>query len=415
MAVTAGNLASPGSIAYLLKRVYSPRDVENAVYKDNPALALLPKAGGFTGESHVHAIRYRDQLGRSPDFATALSRGQDSTAGVTKGVQFLVDRVKNYQLYTLETEAILAGRDDKGSLLRTLTTEVDSALNNLGRDMGIAIYGAGYGELGQVTNVASTVFTVGEAVTNFEVGMVVVPSNGSTVSAALRSNNGSTITVVDRDAGTITVSSNADTVTTGDWLFIKGDRGTGASPTKLKIAGFEAWNPQTAPVLSSDSFFNVDRGVDPTRLAGLRLDISALTPEEGLVTALHRLAREGGRPSHVFMNFQDSKNIHLALGSKAVTEYMSVGDIGFSTIRITGPKGDVRIVPDQNAPVAIGRIVTMDTWQLKHLGDLFNTLDMDGSSLSREYNADRFEGRVAFYGNMVCYAPHANMRVILPS
>jgi hypothetical protein len=94
---------------------------------------------------------------------------------------------------------------------------------------------------------------------------------------------------------------------------------------------------------------------------------------------------------------------------------MQVGDIGFSSIRVRGPKGDVKIIPDQNAQAAVGNLLTLDTWELKHLGDMINLLDLDGARLSRESAADRFEGRMAFYGNMVCYAPGQNARLVLPS
>jgi len=256
-------------------------------------------------------------------------------------------------------------------------------------------------------------------VTNFELGMQLVASTANDT-AILRGSATPTpmvVTVVDRDAGTITVDANTDSAATGDSLHLAGDRQVAAITTfaqRLNIVGLNAWNPVTAPT-SGDSFFGVDRSIDPTRLAGLRLDISALTPEEGLITALHRLAREGGKPSHIFMNFNDSKNIHLALGSKVQTEYMSVGDIGFGSIRMTGPKGDVRIIADQNAPAAYARILTLDTWELKHLGDLFNFIDQDGSRLSRVAADDAFEGRINFYGNVVCYAPHKNMVATLPS
>lgn len=405
------------TIAYLLKKVYSSREVENAVYKDNPTLALLRKAGGFTGESHVHAIRHRDQLGRNVAFATAQSLGQGA-AGVSKGKQFVLTRQKNYQVYTLETEAILAGRDDKGSLLRTLTTEVDSALNNIGRDMAKSIFRDGAGDIGTCVSISGAgpyVAVVGDAVTNFEVGMTIVAA-ASKLGALRNSGGGVVLTGVDRSAGTITMATNPDSIVANDFLFEKGDRATGAIAFAdyLKIAGFEAWNPVAAPS-ASESFFGVDRSEDPTRLGGLRLDISTLNPEEGLVTALSVLAREGGNPSHLISSFADVKNIHLTLGSKAVMEYVSVGDVGFSSIRVTGPKGDVRVIADQNAPAAVGRLLTMGSWELKHLGDLFNMLDLDGASLSREASADRFEGRVAFYGNMLCYAPGQNMRLVMPS
>lgn len=404
------------TIAYALKRVYTQRDVENAVYKDNPFLAMVAKEGGFTGSAYVHAIRYRDTQGRSVDFATAQSAAQGAN-GTSSGLQLLITRVKNYQLYTLETEAILAGRDDKGSLIRTLTTEVDSALNNIGRDTAVACFRDGMGDRGVTTNRTGAgpfVWTVGDAITNIEVGMVVVFSNGATKTAALRGVVGEAVTAVDRDAGTFTTATNADGAASGDWVFCKGDRGAGATPAILKIAGMDAWVPPTAPS-GGESFFGVDRSPDATRNAGLRIDISTLTPEEGVVTALSRLAREGGNPDKLFMNFSDAKNIQLALGSKVQTEYVKIGDVGFSTIRVTGPKGDVMIVPDQNCPVSVGRLNTMSTWELKHLGDLYNLLDLDGARLSREPSNDRFEGRVAQYGNLLCYAPGKNARLVLPS
>lgn len=407
------------TIAYALKRVYTNREVENAVYKDNPLLGMMRKEPGFTGSHHIHAVRYRDTLARSPDFSTAQTLA-GGAAGASAGLQFLVTRVKNYQVYTLETEAILAGRDDKGSLIRTLSTEVDSALNNMGRDMAQAIYRAGHGAKGQLTAVTGAgpyTFTIGEGITNLEVGQTVVVSTGSTVTAALRNSGGGVvITAIDRDAGTFTAATNPDSAAANDWVFIKGDRATGSitSADYLKVAGLDGWVPSSAPT-SGDSFFGVDRSPDATRNAGLRIDIASYNPEEGLVTAMNRLAREGGRPSHLFMSFLDSKNVQLALGAKAETEYMSVGDIGFSSIRVRGPKGDVRIIPDQNAQAAVGNLLTLDTWAIKHLGDFINVLDLDGARLSREASADRFEGRMAFYGNVVCYAPGQNARLVLPS
>lgn len=407
------------TIAYALKRVYSGRAVENAVYKDNPLLAMMRKEGGFTGSHHIHAVRYRDTGGRNAAFATAQTLAGTSL-GATAGLQFLVTRVKNYQVYTLETEAILAGRDDKGSLLRTLTTEVDSALNNIGRDMAQDIYRMGHGAKAQLTSISGAgpyTWVVGEAITNFEVGQTVCVTAGSTVNLALRNSGGGVAIVsIDRDAGSFTTTTNPDSAVANDWISIKGDRATGVitAADYLKVSGLDAWVPSSAPA-GSESFFGVDRSPDATRNAGLRIDVSTYNPEEGLVVALHKLAREGGDPSHLFTTFSDVRNIHLALGSKAETEYMKVGDIGFSSIRVTGPKGDVRVMADQNAQAAVGNLLTLDTWAIKHLGDFINVLDLDGARLSRESAADRFEGRMAFYGNVVCYAPGQNARLVLPS
>lgn len=420
----------------ILKFVYTQQRLQNAVYEDNALLALMPKAGGFDGRSLIHAITYGNSNARNAGFAVAQSLAgvngavgngvSSSTAatdsGYNRDVNFTITRQKNYASYSLEQELILAASGkNAGAFISSITQLLDGTLQTLNNDFGRDVYGDATGALGQVTNVASLVFTVGEAVTQFEVGMALVCSNGSTKTAAIRGTTSAVpmiVTAVNRSAGTITVDANTDSCAANDWLFIAGDRITSSIATfstRSKIAGLDAWNPITAPS-GGDSFFGVDRSVDVTRLSGQRLDISALQPEEGYITALAALAREGGKPDHIFTSFTDEKNLKLALGSRVDAEYTQVGDVGFESIRLRGPKGTVKVYADRNAPVGYGRLLTMSTWELKHLGDFINKggAGSDGG-MAREYRADRFEGRMAFYGNMLCYKPSANMVATLPT
>lgn len=411
----------------ILKYVYTSRALQNAVYDKNPLFALLPKQGGFNGRSLVHAITYGNSLARSAAFATAQGRagingasGTDS--GFNRDVNFTVTRVKNYAMYTIEQELLLAASGDRASFVKGLTQLVDGTLQTLRNDFGRDVFGSGLGELGAVTAVSGSgpyTITVGEAITQIEVGMEIVCSTGSTKTAALRNSGGGVAVVsVNRSAGTFTTTTNPDSIAAGDWLFIKGDRPAGSTTaigSMLKIAGMEAWNPVTAPS-ASESFFGVDRSVDATRLSGHRLDISTLQPEEGYITALAALAREDGDPSHIFTSFTDEKNLKLALGSRVDAEYTQVGDIGFESIRLRGPNGTVKVYADRNAPVGYARVLTLNTWELKHLGDLVNKGDAAGDGgMAREYQADRFEGRMSFYGNMLCHKPSANMVAALPT
>jgi hypothetical protein len=402
------------TIAYALKRLYPQSRIDNLVYEDNPLLAMIAKEGGFGGSDTALAVRYADTQGRSATFANAQA---GAAASNQRGVQFLVTRVKDYQIYQLETEAILAADNDKAAFVKVLDTEVSSALNNFGRSRAISLYGDGIGSLGTVT-VAALVMTLANPndITNFEVGQIIVCSTGATKTAILRNGGaGQTVVAVDRDAGTFNIDVNTDGITTGDHIFIKGDRQVAAITLQsqwLRLSGLEAWNPATAP--TSTTFFNVDRSVDVTRLGGLRQDISTMNPEEGLVTAMHRLAREGGRPSHFFTNNIDAKNIQVALGSKAELEYTRIGEIGFTGIRIVGPKGDVMIYADQNAPSSVGRLLQLNTWKLRYMRELAYIQDMDGASLSRLATSDAYEGRIAFYGQLTCTSPGRNSRLVMP-
>ena len=408
----------------ILKYIYTSRALQNAVYDKNPLFALLPKSSGFNGRSLIHALTYGNSLARSAVFATAQGRaGINGASGTDVGknldVNFTITRVKNYAMYTIEQELLLAASGDRASFVKGLTQLVDGTLQTLKNDFGRDVFGSGLGELGQLTSIAGSgdpyTWTVGEAITQIEVGMEIVVSTGSTKTADLRNSGGGVVvTRVNRSAGTFQTASNPDSAAANDWLFIKGDRpvlSTAAVQmgSRLKIAGMEAWNPVTSPS-ASESFFGVDRSVDATRLAGQRLDISSLQPEEGMITALAALAREDSEPSHIFTSFNDEKNLKLALGSRVDAEYTQVGDIGFESIRLRGPNGTVRVYADRNAPVGYARLLQLDTWELKHLGDLVNKGDAAGDGgMAREYQADRFEGRMSFYGNVLCYAPHKNM------
>lgn len=417
----------------ILKYLYTSKALQNAVYEKNPLFALIPKAGGFTGRSLVHAITYGNSNARNATFATAQSlagingaanNGITTTAatdsGYNRDVNFTVTRVKNYAMYTLEQELLLASRGDKAAFVQAATQLIDGTLQTLRNDFGRDLYGDSGGWLCQATTVSGTTFTVGEGITQIEFGMALVGASSKT--AALRNTAGAItpmlVNSVNRSAGTFTVDANTDSVATGDYLWIAGDRPTTAITaysSRRKIAGMDAWNPITAPT-SGDAFFGVDRSVDVTRLAGQRLDISALQPEEGYITALAALAREDGDPSHIFTSFTDEKNLKLALGSRVDAEYTQVGEVGFESIRLRGPMGTVKVYADRNAPVGYARILSLNTWELKHLGELINNGDaMGDGGMAREYQADRYEGRFSFYGNLLCYNPAANMVATLPT
>lgn len=419
--------ATTTTIDKILKYVYTSQALQNAVYNKNPLLAMVAKSGGFNGRSLIHAITYQNSNARNATFATAQSLAgingaanngvSSSTAATDSGfnvdVNLTITRVKNYAMYTIEQEAILASKGDNGAFVSATTQLIDGTLQTLRNDFGRDLYGNASGALGQVTNVSSLVFTVGEAITQIEKGMALVCASSAT--AAIRGTTSAVpmiVTSVNRSAGTFTVDANTDSCATNDYIWIAGDRPTSAITTyasRRKIAGLDAWNPITAPT-SGDSFFGVDRSVDVTRLAGQRLDISALQPEEGYITALAAMAREDAEPSHIFTSFTDEKNLKLALGSRVESEYSAVGSVGFESIKLRGPMGEVKVYADRNAPVGYARLLQMDTWVLKHLGDLVNKGDAgsDGG-MARETLSDRYEGRFSFYGNLLCLKPSANM------
>ena len=394
-----------------LKAYYSNQKVENMTYKDYPFYAMLTKKKDFYGKNYPLPIQIGNPQGRSHTFSKAKA---NQTSSVYK--DFTLTRVKDYSLATVDNETAEASENDKGAFLKALTNEIDSAIRSSASSMATMIYGDGSGCIGQIsagTNVATATLTLADpdSVVNFEVGMTLVFAAARST-GALR-NSGSTLSIlaVNRSTGVLTMSAAINTVTgtiANDFVFVDGDR-------NLSVSGLAAWLPEAAPA-GGDNFFGVDRSVDPTRLAGVRYDGSAMSIEEALVGGLTLCSREGGNPKVVFMNYTDWSNLELALGSKVqymVTEAFGRADIGFQGIQVKTNKGVANCVADPFCPRGLAYGLTMESWALYSLKEPIRILDLDGNKILRTSDADAVELRVGGYFQLGCNAPGHNVVISL--
>ena len=403
------------SVSEALKEHYKPLRVKNMVYENNPLLALMPKYEKFGGENLPIPIIVTGPQRRSATFSTA----QDNTSTSTLK-QFLLTRSKDYSFAVIEHEAIRASQSNTDAFLRYATMEIDGAIHSLKRSLAIAMYRDGNGARGQVSAEPSTasdmVITLknAEDITNFEVGMV-LNIHSALTGGSQRTRDGSngdfTVDAIDRDAGTLTFTGEAydssGTIAADEFIFVKGDRGA-------MISGLEAWCPAAAP--GATAFFGVDRTADATRLGGNRFDGSALPIEEALIGGAARVAREGGAPTHCFMDFASYSNLEKALGSKVVYDKVKASDaeVGFTALVINGPRGPMKVIADQNCQPDVAWMLQLDTWSLNTLGAAPQILDADGAGqLLRVSNLDAYECRIGYYGNVATTAPGYNCRVAL--
>jgi hypothetical protein len=398
-----------------LKQHYTDQAVENQVYMDNPLLALMPKYENFGGRNLPITTIWGNPQGRSATFARAQARSLLSNSKLS---DFLLTRVKDYSIATIDNETIEASKGDANAMLEAATVEVDGAINSLTRSLAVAAYRSGYGDIGQVTGaVNTTTLTLSNAsdITNFEVGMeLTVSATQSGAERALGSSgNGLLVTSIDRVAGTLGFVAAINDATNGipaiaaaDYIFIRGDH---SSSSRTKVSGLEAWLPFTAPT-SGDNFFHIDRSLDVTRLAGQRLDISAGPIEEGLIDAAAQVGREGGKLSHYFMTYAKYAELEKALGSKVQYIDLKVNaEVGFRGIVINGPRGPIKVIADQNCPSNRVFGLSMDMWKLYSLGKAVRVIDTDGMTMLRQAAADGVEVRYGFYGNLGCKAPGHNI------
>lgn len=397
-----------------LKEYYTSQAVQNMVYRDQPFLAMLSKMSNFEGDSLPVPILHGNPQNRSATFATA--QAGTSTSLVKK---FTLTRAKDYSMAYVDHETMMASRSDKGAFLSAATVEIDGALHSLARSLGVALFGDGTGQIGQVSatpsSASNTVITLKSTgdITNFEVGQV-INIWSATSGGTQRTSDGSvtdlTIDAINRSTGTITATGQAydgsGTIAPDDYIFIKGDRGA-------KLSGLSAWLPSSSP--SATAFFGVDRTVDEVRLAGVRSDGTGKPIEEALVDAAVILGREGGSPDVCLVSFDKFGELEKSLGSKVQYSQIDIkgAGVGFEGIRIHGPRRSINVVPDVNCPDNRAYMLQMDTWKLYSLGDAPTIFDADGTKLLRQSSADGVEVRAYYYAQLGCNAPGKNAVVLL--
>ena len=389
-----------------LKQHYTNERIENMVYKDNPFLAMVSKYEQFGGQNLKLPIKWGNPQGRSAVFA--MAQGNKYASSISA---FLLTRQQDYSLASINNEVLEASKGNANAFMEAATTEIDGAIESASRSLAISLFGDGSGAIGQVTSTDATAVSITlkqiDDVTNFEVGMTLyfnatkTGSSGTIVPAG--GITGSVVSAVNRDTGVLTVGTTA--VVADDYIYQIGDYDE-------KISGLEAWVPESAP--TSALFFSVDRSVDPTRLGGIRFDASSLPLEEGLIGAASRAAREGGKPDVCFVNYSNFSDLEKALGSKVsyVDEKVNP-QIGFRGILIHGPRGPIKVIPDQNCPKNVAFMLDMSMWKLYSLGKAPKILDSDGLRFLRESTADAVEVRIGYYAQLGCRGPGYNVRIKL--
>ena len=384
------------TFAAALKQHYTDEKIENMVYKDNPFLAMLSKYEDFGGENLKLPVKYGIPMGRSATFADAVS---NKTASQLKA--FLLTRKADYAIASIANETIEASKGNANAFIEAATFEIDGAIEAATRSLAVSLYGDGSGSIGVVGALATTTasndtvtLATIQDITNFEVGMQL---NFGTATANKK------IDSINRDTGVFILDA-ASGATTTEAIYVDGDKDN-------MLTGLGGWLPSTAPG-STDSFFGVNRSSDSTRLGGIRFDASSLPLEEGLIGAAARVAREGGKPDVCFVNYSNFADLEKALGSKVSYVDVKVNpEIGFRGILIHGPRGPIKVVPDQNCPNGVAYMLQMDVWKLYSLGKAPKILDSDGLKFLRESTADAVEARIGYYAQLGCRAPGFNVRV----
>jgi len=392
-----------------LKQLYKDKYVNSLVFKDRPALALIPKEENFVGRNMPLVTEFANPAGRSQVFATAQLNATPSSFE-----DFLLTRVHDYGVTQVDGEVFDATISDSGAFFQAMPNQINGIMNSLANNLSFSLFRNGSGYRGVVaggTGTATLTLTNVEDAKYFEVGMSI---DGATGAGAPHGTPG-VITGIDRILGTITSAGWNAAILNGDNLFVEGDYTAAASVNMA--SGFEAWVPAAAP--GAGLFFGVNRTQDISRLGGLRQAAFAGLVEEALVNGANLVASHGGTPTHCFMNYTNYQDLVNSLGAKAQydmtkSSHMGLdGYIGFESATIIGPKGPIKVIPDVACQLDVAWMLQLDTWVCASLGKATRILQRDGNKFLRVNNQDQLEVRCGGYYQIGCKAPGYNARIAL--
>lgn len=404
--------ATTTTIAAVLKEQWDPNSVRELFYDNCPLYALLKKKDNLGGEGVSKVLRYASHAGGSAVFATAQANKRSNAYA-----KFQLTRAKDYVVGSIETEAIRAASGKEEALVDIVEAELNGMSAHHRVSVCGALYRNGGGAIGRISSGEGTntiVLATPDDIVNFDVGMRLDGSTADgTSGAVIAGGTANRIVAIDRDAGSITNTGanwNAATGINGiaatNYLFRAGDFGA-------KLKGLDAWVPSSAP--GATAFFGVDRSVDTVRLGGVRVAAQG-SIEETLLKGMAMVFREGGKTSHIFMNYEDFRLLVISLGNKQTIDVKTdMPSVGFKAVEIVGPGGTAKVMADPFCPRSVAYGLQLDTWCLHHMGAIGSTLDEDGNPYLRESSADAIEIRMASFFQLGCDAPGFNFRAALPS
>lgn len=416
---------SQASVPGILKELYDQQKVQWLTYMDNPTYAMMKKETKFPGKYFPNPVVYALSQGASATFASAYNNQTSPLVA-----EFLITRVADFSLATIDGQLLASAQTDPGAFIDGSELMIDAAFQTAVNRDASAIFRNGAGTVGQMSAFSNSTTTWTITLTNpddavqFEDGQTLVSVQNVDGSGTL-STDYVDLTNVNRNTGVLigtgsTASPSAAWTGGAYYLAAQGDtpttsnnnfQPTGSTTTNslLRLAGLAGWLPIAGVPSTGDTWFGVNRYLDPVRLGGVTFNGSLLSLEEASLQSTGRIALQGGRVDTGICSYSTYTALITSLGSKVQYIDEKIGDIGFRGVQVNGANTVVSIFPDRNCPDGLIYFLEMDSWVLRSQGDAVHILQyMDEIEILRVPGVDAAELRVGGYKNMYTTKPGHN-------
>jgi hypothetical protein len=465
------------SLSGLLKRVYKD-GLTKETYTNRPYWALMNKkqdTSQFVGSTFQYATEMNDIQARNVLFSGAQAQALGLTAysanaltGTVAGApnagnvgvtQWTLSRVINYSYATISTELELSARDKKGAFEEAVVMIHDSALNVLGNDQEISLFGGSVtstgvstaatgfiSAIGSTTNVASSTgkltlqynfdaakFSQGQELDlYYNNSGTITKRNNTSAGVGLFVGNvdfvNGVLTIVNSSGSAIAINTIFTDAAVGDFICVSNDFNYGASTGtqgQSKINGFESYVPFGGPVADSPSnlFNGVNRNIgNIARNAGTWVDATgaigpnagtALNIEDAIIAMMTYQQMVSDKQIDTFaLNHNQNARLLKSNISRTLLPggalQTDVPELSFKAVEVETGFGSALVMPSRFCGTNRIYGLHMDSWVFVHLGgEPVNVNSLDGNDWLREAALDAKSQRYFSLGNVVCTNPGA--------
>ncbi len=374
----------------------------------------LKKETDFVGELAYVPLQNANPQGSAGNFT-------DAQASIYQGnyLRFALTRASHFGVARVTGEAAEAAVKSEGALVDLWDNETRGIATTEMACLATYLYGTGDGVLGKaVSGKATTVLTMDPS-TNmnyFELNMTVRAVDSTGLSSTVRSGGAAKARIVgiDRRGKTLTFSAAVNGLITdiqdNDYLVRAGDEHSSTNVATVITGLDELVKGGSAP----GTVWGLNRNTDPVRLAGQSIDYQGWAMEDAVVDASAQAGFQGiGYPNVLVANNIEVANMKKSLSGKIHYEKPGAkeANYSFSGVTIDGEAGPIEVLADPFCPRNKAWMLKLDAFSLFSLKAAPHLQKYDGLEFLRRPDADAFEVRFVFYGNLKLKNPGPQIKL----
>ncbi len=400
--MSAGNVTIASYLKFL-KNFYTKQQLQTMASMEKPLLGDIGKEEGWGGNGVlVVPIDEATPQGHSATFSNAQ-------ANISTGVQqaFTTTAPKAHEGVIRFSDQVLrmSAKGDATSYGPARTRLVNGLIDSVSHYLAGALYGTTSGSLGKGATLdgSNTTFTLNKKSDAYRFKKDMVLQANDTDNATSPRAGTRTVTGVNTALGTVTVNSDVttDSWAATDYLFLDGSMGT-------SIAGLPSWlgTPSTAPT----SIFGVTQ-TGSEILSGHRVDNAGQPIQDSiddLMMAITSLSIHA-KPTKCYLSPRGVRKLARESNNKVQRMDGGKAKLGWSGFQILTTKGMIDIVQDPFCPDDVGYVISPSTWKFYSVDSVPHF--KEGANGDRMYlrpDANAYEVRVGWYGELMCNFPGAN-------